>query len=230
MDPLTLGKIMKTAVFCAIMGFQVTASAYADNANLPAAIEEAEKCFLAKIDKAQEDYLNKIRLALRKTTAIEVFLLSLPGKEDVADPFDEGDLRRFVAPHSGWAFEVLNSARLDKTEDVVAFLDATVMNKGGDILMFPYFPSVGFHCFSGKSQLFSATIDMKSRSMKIIYPDGQWSRSPINIKSAMALLDRLSLHLKTDAQQAGTGQPATRPESKTEGGDKPQPAAEGRSR
>jgi hypothetical protein len=31
-------------------------------------------------------------------------------------------------------------------------------------------------------------------------------------------------------EQAGAGQPATRPESKSEGGDKPQPEAEGRSR
>jgi hypothetical protein len=31
-------------------------------------------------------------------------------------------------------------------------------------------------------------------------------------------------------EQAGTGQPATRPESKSEGGDQPQPEAEGRSR
>jgi hypothetical protein len=35
---------------------------------------------------------------------------------------------------------------------------------------------------------------------------------------------------KPKAEQAGTGQPATRPESKSEGGDKPQPEAEGRSR
>jgi hypothetical protein len=45
------------------------------------------------------------------------------------------------------------------------------------------------------------------------------------------LLDfRLQYRGKKDAQQAGTGQPATRPESKSEGGDKPQPEAEGRSR
>ena len=37
------------------------------------------------------------------------------------------------------------------------------------------------------------------------------------------------LNLK-EAEQAGTGQPATRPESKSEGGDKPQPESEGRSR
>ncbi len=33
-----------------------------------------------------------------------------------------------------------------------------------------------------------------------------------------------------DGEQAGTGQPATRSQSKSEGGDKPQPEAEGRSR
>jgi hypothetical protein len=33
-----------------------------------------------------------------------------------------------------------------------------------------------------------------------------------------------------DAEQAGTGQPATRSESESEGGDKPQPESEGRSR
>ncbi len=36
--------------------------------------------------------------------------------------------------------------------------------------------------------------------------------------------------VKDKAEQGGTGQPATRPESKSEGSDKPQPEAEGRSR
>ena len=35
---------------------------------------------------------------------------------------------------------------------------------------------------------------------------------------------------KQPSEQAGTGQPATRPESKSEGSDKPQPESEGRSR
>ncbi|MBN8456240.1 MAG: hypothetical protein J0M04_00145 [Verrucomicrobia bacterium] len=35
---------------------------------------------------------------------------------------------------------------------------------------------------------------------------------------------------KTEAQQAGTGQPATRSQSKSEGSDKPQPESEGRTR
>lgn len=40
----------------------------------------------------------------------------------------------------------------------------------------------------------------------------------------------LALPENNKAEQAGTGQPATRPESKSSGGDKPQPEAEGRSR
>jgi hypothetical protein len=35
---------------------------------------------------------------------------------------------------------------------------------------------------------------------------------------------------RPNSEQDGTGQPATRPESKSEGGDKPQPESEGRSR
>jgi hypothetical protein len=35
---------------------------------------------------------------------------------------------------------------------------------------------------------------------------------------------------KTKAEQDGAGQPATRPESKSDGSDKPQPKSEGRSR
>jgi hypothetical protein len=43
-------------------------------------------------------------------------------------------------------------------------------------------------------------------------------------------LDRLSKRITEEAEQAGAGQPATRSESDSEGGDKSQPEAEGRSR
>jgi hypothetical protein len=44
------------------------------------------------------------------------------------------------------------------------------------------------------------------------------------------ILDMTAFAEKTQAEQAGTGQPATRSQSKSEGSDKPQPEAEGRSR
>ena len=49
------------------------------------------------------------------------------------------------------------------------------------------------------------------------------------LSAAVALAFPLKNH-KQGAEQDGTGQPATRPESKSEGNDKPQPEAEGRSR
>lgn len=42
--------------------------------------------------------------------------------------------------------------------------------------------------------------------------------------------DKVLAEIIRHAEQAGTGQPATRPESKSDGGDKPQPESEGRSR
>ena len=47
---------------------------------------------------------------------------------------------------------------------------------------------------------------------------------------AGGIIKRKLAERKEEAEQAGTGQPATRPESKSEGSDKPQPEAEGRSR
>jgi hypothetical protein len=44
------------------------------------------------------------------------------------------------------------------------------------------------------------------------------------------VLKQLKALAVKQAEQAGAGQPATRPESKSEGGDKPQPKSEGRSR
>lgn len=57
-------------------------------------------------------------------------------------------------------------------------------------------------------------------------------------EKALAMVNWLAEHesktalapVTKKAEQAGTGQPATRPESKSAGSDKPQPEAEGRSR
>lgn len=49
----------------------------------------------------------------------------------------------------------------------------------------------------------------------------EWKKG---LRPVIAVLQQIK-----EAEQAGTGQPATRPESKSEGGDKPQPESEGRS-
>jgi hypothetical protein len=52
----------------------------------------------------------------------------------------------------------------------------------------------------------------------------------LSAKEGRKLLDKIEDTRKKQAEQDGAGQPATRPESKSEGGDKPRPEAEGRSR
>ena len=62
---------------------------------------------------------------------------------------------------------------------------------------------------------------------KLIDPESNDSKVLLSLEDFEA---RLRAQLKKKAEQAGTGQPATRPESKSEGGDKPQAESKGRSR
>ena len=66
------------------------------------------------------------------------------------------------------------------------------------------------------------------RLTKDMKPDG-FHIAPISEEMAK-LMTRAPIFPKKAAEQAGTGQTATRPESKSEGRDKPQPESEGRSR
>jgi len=74
----------------------------------------------------------------------------------------------------------------------------------------------------------NAPISMKAQDMKLI----EILANLADAVDANLVIERgkVSLIPKKEAEQAGTGQPATRPESKSEGSDKPQPEAEGRSR
>jgi len=66
---------------------------------------------------------------------------------------------------------------------------------------------------------------------EIEFPDWEEAVSSARLLAKLVEVpdDRLTINKKT-AEQAGTGQPATRSQSKSEGNDKLQPEAEGRSR
>jgi hypothetical protein len=183
---------MKTATLCVIMALELTVWAHADDNPSLNAVEAAGKDYLNKIDKAEKDYLSEIRLALRKTTVIEVFLIDFPGKGH-PDPFDAEDDRRFVASNSGWSFEILKSARIDKAKEVTAFLNATVPDKSGSIIMGSAFPTIGFRCLAGDIELFAATVDLRSHLTKIIFPNGQWAPMGIDIESTKAILKDIGI-------------------------------------
>jgi hypothetical protein len=83
-------------------------------------------------------------------------------------------------------------------------------------------------------------LDLRPKFRAVIHPNEdiakQWQRiEEINKPFRKILLFEEGAPIlrepeQTKAEQAGAGQPATRPESDTEGGVKPQPEAEGRSR
>ena len=69
---------------------------------------------------------------------------------------------------------------------------------------------------------------------RILWPEKMRGEAVFDFKPQGLLKNRQVLAMsesnKTNSEQDGAGQPAARPESKSEGGDKPQPEAEGRSR
>lgn len=193
-----LGNKMKISFLRFIIGFSIIASIFAEDAvpsnPLDNALDEAEKNYLEKIDKAEEDYLREVRLALRKTTAIEVSRIDYPGKQHLA-VFDDGSDELFVEKRLNWEFKILETKRIEEANEITEFLNATINNKGGDILMFPYFPTIGFRCLAGESELLTATIDLKSFSLRVVFPDGQWTRLGLDIKSTVAILEEQGVKL-----------------------------------
>ena len=91
-----------------------------------------------------------------------------------------------------------------------------------------------FLCWENSSKLWGYGSDIGYFKLFEFRPDGTVGESEVDEKKPVpsVVWDNLpsSLQRKYKAEQAGAGQPATRSQSKSEGGDKPQPEAEGRSR
>jgi hypothetical protein len=76
-----------------------------------------------------------------------------------------------------------------------------------------------------------AFLEAKAEKLIVIGLDSNWGWNPLFGISRQGAVHYLGERLKDkESEQDGTGQPATRPESKSEGSDKPQPESEGRSR
>jgi len=185
---------MKTSLLRVPIVLCLITAACAEDAVSPTVLDEAGEKYLEAIDKAEQDYLNEVRLALRKTTAIEVSRIAYPGSHH-PDPFEDDSDQRFVEAYLGWGFKVLETKRIEKAKEVTDFLNATIYSKGGDILMFPYVPSIGFRCYAGESAMFTATIDLKSYSMRIVFPDGQYTRLGLDLRLTLEILKSQGIKL-----------------------------------
>ena len=98
--------------------------------------------------------------------------------------------------------------------------------------------TIGYTQDIGGQSTFVPVLDLprlkEDERYNILCENGVLTIRTVKGKAFVARLDLNSLApgliTKRRAEQAGTGQPATRPESKSEGSKKPQPEAEGRSR
>lgn len=193
---------MKTATLCSIISVQLAVCVCADDAASLAALEVAGKNYLKKIDvaekvidEAQEDYLKEIRLVLIKTKVIEVFLLD-PRAMDYQEVFETDGaefVSKFVELYADRAFKIVESARIEKAMEVSAFLEAAVPQKSWSMLMFPYYPHIGFRCLDGESELFVATLDPYSSSLRVVFPDGKWTRMGIDVDSTRSILKSIGI-------------------------------------
>jgi hypothetical protein len=92
------------------------------------------------------------------------------------------------------------------------------------------FERIGDHLGDGRAELMETGYFELDQSKKFIVLDSVSSSETRNEK-VLVSLDAIKLALtKKKAEQVGTGQPATRSQSKSECSDKPQLEAEGRSR
>ncbi len=96
----------------------------------------------------------------------------------------------------------------------------------------------------GPGRIWSDSIQVKDGAVvweggSMSGPPVDWECTEISVKKFAPKLDdgyrlltaeQFRDRTKDNGEQGGAGQPATRPESNSEGGDKPKPAAEGRSR
>ena len=80
-----------------------------------------------------------------------------------------------------------------------------------------------FYLLPGRYRLTAFTLDEDFKKKDVGAGVVELTKAEIDAKAAKVTITKI-------VEQVGTGQPATRPESKSEGGDKPQPESEGRSR
>jgi hypothetical protein len=129
-----------------------------------------------------------------------------------------------------WNSQVMNLPRIQRhiSEIQPEWEDFQRNNNG--------FEDVRFYSFTGGNGMFSALGEVKTEAdlakLKRFMESTDPPR-PIFLRSLRVLESeqRIQAQIKAiQAEQDGTGQPATRSQSESEGDDKPQPEAEGRSR
>ena len=213
----------------------------------------AESRFYDAKSKIRSDYRRDLAAVLAKGDRIEVYLLDFETEETPSD-FLFWDTRleedEFPIIPYGSKSKILNRSTLTNEQRGV-FLPKLqeVIGVQGEIDggAFCHFPIHGVRVHAGDAIIFQSSFCWKCSNFALSYPDGAaW----IGIRGAglfelfsklmpipQSELDRFNVKYgpkpnttKAKAEQAGAGQHDTRPDSKSEGSQKPQPESEARSR
>ncbi len=207
----------------------------------------ATRKFYTEKSAIQAKYRSRLAEALKHADGVEILLLSFTPVAKIPNGEDEKYFS--IQPYGSYS-EILGRKRL-KDEKIAQCRSATVEllkeENDWDGGAFCHFPIHGIRLFRGEELIFKTSLCWKCSNYYIVYPDDYNTASwvgfegkalkeflmremPIPTSEAERFEAKYGRTEKTKTEQAGTGQPATRPESKSEGSVKPQPEAEGRSR
>jgi hypothetical protein len=208
---------MKTITIIAL--FAVVAMAYADE-------QVAAKATSGRFEVTQEyqgDFVETVRFSDPKLSAVRLSGLSWPGLYSISP--NDGWLLRTQKTGSGDSIAILYRIEENgRVSEVVGFddllwsvSDSTSRLKKKEL----------YH--TGASEI---AWSEDNGTLEIVLRGSNASKSGDGIECGIVydLKANRAVVKATHSEQVGAGQPATRPGSKSEGSDKPQPETEGRSR
>lgn len=201
---------------------------------LPQAVAEASWIMHVRVKKIEEPFGDDneyIRIGLCEVLGIIKWDISggeilLPAADEVVKPGDKAE--PFDAPETKWKTVIVSLLKRREFSPV---------DEGGEYI-FLCRKSALIALVAGSDRIYRVD-DEKVSVYASDFPAFELSTATVDIGKEASPYDRISVPLKeflkevrtlSETEQAGAGPPATRPESKSEGGDKPQAEAKGRTR
>jgi hypothetical protein len=203
---------------------------------------ELDSEFYDGLQKVEAKYRAGKAALIKKADRVIVYLVDFDGITERNDFADE-DESISIAPYNS-VTKIIDKKEIDANDrkkllDILSAAIAEPEHSGGAMC---HFPIHGVRVYAGEELLYEGTFCWVCGNFSYSYPQGSsWLDTNAEIKAIFtsilpvpqAEIDRFHEKYpgaKPKGEQADTVQPATRPESKSEGGDKPKQEAEGRSR
>lgn len=200
--------------------------------------------FYEGLEKVKAKYRAGKAELIKKADRVVVYLVDFDGISD-EDAFGGGDdsEKISIAPY-GKRTKILSTKETGEVDrrkllDILSAAVAKPEHSGGALC---HFPIHGVRIYAGEELLHEGTFCWVCGNFSFSYPQGSgWLDTNADLKGIFETvipvpqseLDRFYTkypEAKPKGEQGGAGQPATRSESDSEGGNKSQPDAEGRSR